>query len=74
MLSDAIIDRNVHLSALVLSAEMPEAGGQGGSLPLPQILADQLTLFHPEGTDYAPHFTTHPFPLCVEIGFYADIS
>ena len=33
MLSDAIIDRNVHLSALVLSTEMPEAGGQGGALP-----------------------------------------
>ena len=33
MLSDAIIDRNVHLSALVLSTGMPEAGGQGGALP-----------------------------------------
>jgi hypothetical protein len=33
MLSDAIIDRNVHLSALVLSTEMPVAGGQGGALP-----------------------------------------
>ena len=37
MLSDAIIDRNVHLSALVLSTEMPEAGGQGGALPPPDF-------------------------------------
>ena len=27
MLSDAIIDRNVHLSALVLSAKLTRAGG-----------------------------------------------
>ena len=59
MLSDAIIDRNVHLSALVLSTEMPEAGGRTP----PQISADRLTLSQPEGTDYAPHFTTHPPPI-----------
>ena len=59
MLSDAIIDRNVHLSALVLSTEMPEAEGSGGRTP-PQILADRLTLSQPEGTYYAIQFTTHP--------------
>ena len=57
MLSDAIIDRNVHLSALVLSTEIPEAGGQGGALPL-QILADRLTLSHPGWADYAYAITT----------------
>ena len=61
MLSDAIIDRNVHLSALVLSTEMLEAGGRGAHPP-PQILADRLPLSQPEGTYYAPHFT-HPPPI-----------
>ena len=31
--------------------------GQGGQLPA-QVLADQLTLYQPEGADCAPHITT----------------
>ena len=59
MLSDAIIDRNVHLSALVLSTEMPEAEGSGGRTP-PQILADRLTLSQPGGADYAHQIILTP--------------
>ena len=32
-------------------------GVQGGQLPI-QVLVDQLTLFQPEGTDYAHLITT----------------
>ena len=34
-------------------------GGQGGQLPT-QVLADQLTLYQPEGADCAPYITTCP--------------
>ena len=39
-------------------------GGSGGSnCPHPQFLADQLTLFQPEGADNAHHINTAPRPL-----------
>ena len=41
------------------SPGMAEPGrGEGHLPPLPQILADQLTLSQPGGTDYAHHITT----------------
>ena len=36
-----------------------DVGGQGGQLPT-QVLADQLTLYQPEGADCVPHITTSP--------------
>ena len=34
--------------------------GDGGAMAHPQILTDQLTLFQPRGTDYAPIWIFRP--------------
>ena len=59
---DTAIIEFVHLQST--SRASCKDAGSGGAVDgwegrtLPQILADQLTLSQPEGTDYGPHITT----------------
>ena len=52
--------------------------GSKGAMPPPQILTDNLILYLNKGRQIMPTIlltaaSPHP-PLCVEMGFYADIS
>ena len=42
---------------------MPEPGTEGGALPPPQYLADQLTLFQPGEGRLSQRITTSPPPI-----------
>ena len=47
-------------SALCYRALNTKGAGGGATPPPPSFLADQLTLFQPEVTDYAHHINTSP--------------